>query len=460
MTSHISRHTEGSFETYMKEVTVAYQEALDYLYSFVDYSLTRSFRYTPDKFDLGRMVRFLHLLGDPHQAYQVIHVAGTKGKGSTAALIASTLRAAGYKTGFYTSPHLQDFTERIQVDGQPIPPGGLAALVEELKPVVAQIERLTTFEITTALGFLYFARQKVDVAVAEVGLGGRLDATNVVDPLVSVITSLSLDHMAVLGDTLPKIAFEKAGIIKPGRPVVLSPQQDEARAVIETVAAERGCPLVEVGRDYGCAAGAHSLDGQSFGVWRAGQPPLELRIPLLGQHQVENATTAYAALDVARAHGLTITEEHIRAGFAGVVWPGRFEILQRSPLLIVDSAHNRDSARRLRQALDDYLPGLPVILIYGASEDKDIEGMFAELMPRVSRVIATQSVHPRAAQVDQLVELAGKYGRQGEAVVPVEQAVARALQLAGAEPGTAVLAAGSLFIAAAVRDTWHTIIMG
>jgi dihydrofolate synthase/folylpolyglutamate synthase len=205
----------------MKEVAVAYQEALDYLYSFVDYSLTRSFRYTPDKFDLGRMVRFLQLLGDPHQSYQVIHVAGTKGKGSTAALIASTLRAAGYKTGFYTSPHLQDYTERIQVDGQPIPPGDLAALVEELKPVVAQIERLTTFEITTALGFLYFARQKVDVAVAEVGLGGRLDATNVVDPLVSVITSLSLDHMAVLGDTLPKIAFEKAGIIKPGRPVVL-----------------------------------------------------------------------------------------------------------------------------------------------------------------------------------------------------------------------------------------------
>jgi dihydrofolate synthase/folylpolyglutamate synthase len=444
----------------MKEVAVAYQEALDYLYSFVDYSLTRSFRYTPDKFDLGRMVRFLQLLGDPHQSYQVIHVAGTKGKGSTAALIASTLRAAGYKTGFYTSPHLQDYTERIQVDGQPIPPGDLAALVEELKPVVAQIERLTTFEITTALGFLYFARQKVDVAVAEVGLGGRLDATNVVDPLVSVITSLSLDHMAVLGDTLPKIAFEKAGIIKPGRPVVLSPQQDEARAVIETVAAERGCPLVEVGRDYDCAAGAHSLDGQSFRVWRAGQLPLELRIPLLGQHQVENAATAYAALDVARVHGLTITDEHIRGGFAGVVWPGRFEILQRSPLLIVDSAHNRDSARRLRQALDDYLPDQPVILIYGASEDKDIEGMFAELMPRVSRVIATQSVHPRAAQVNQLVELAGKYGRPGEAVVPVEQAVARALQLAGAEPGTAVLAAGSLFIAAAVRDTWQTIIMG
>lgn len=442
------------------KAAVAYQEALDYLYSFVDYSLTRSFRYTPDKFDLGRMVRFLHLLGDPHQAYQVIHVAGTKGKGSTAALIASTLRAAGTKTGFYTSPHLQDYTERIQVDGQPIPPDALAALVEELKPVVAQIERLTTFEITTALAFLYFARQKVDVAVAEVGLGGRLDATNVVDPLVSVITSLSLDHMAVLGDTLPKIAFEKAGIIKPGRPVVLSPQQDEARAVIETVAAERGCPLVEVGRDYTWAAGSHSLDGQTFSVWRAGEAPLELRIPLLGQHQVENAATAYAALDVARGQGLTITDEHIRAGFAGVVWPGRFEILQRSPLLIVDSAHNRDSARRLRQALDDYLPGQPVILIYGASEDKDIEGMFAELMPRVSRVIATQSVHPRAAQVDQLVELAGKYGHPAEAVAPVEQAVMRALQLAAAEPGAAVVAAGSLFIAAAVRDTWHAILMG
>ena len=460
MTSHISHHFEGKVESRMKEEAVAYQEALDYIYSFVDYSLTRSFRYTPDKFDLGRMVRFLDLLGNPHQAYPVIHVAGTKGKGSTAALVASALRAAGYHTGFYTSPHLQDYTERVQVDGQPISPGVLAVLVEELKPVVAQIERLTTFEITTALGFVYFARQNVDIAVIEVGLGGRLDATNVVNPLVSVITSLSLDHMAVLGDTLAKIAFEKAGIIKPGRPVVLSPQHDEARAVIETVAAERGCQLFEVGREYGYAEGSHSLEGQSFTAWRAGQPPLELRIPLLGQHQVENAATAYAVLDAARAQGLKIDDEQISRGFASVVWPGRFEILQRSPLLIVDSAHNRDSAQRLRQALDDYLPGQPVILIYGASEDKDIEGMFAELMPRVSRVIATQSVHPRAAQIDQLVDLAARHDRPAEAVVPVEQAVARALSLAGAEPGTAVVAAGSLFIAAAVRDTWDHIFTG
>lgn len=444
----------------MKEEAVAYQEALDYLYSFVDYSLTRSFRYTPDKFDLGRMVRFLDLLGNPHQAYPVIHVAGTKGKGSTAALVASALRAAGYKTGFYTSPHLQDYTERIKVDGQPIPQGALAALVDELKPKVNQIERLTTFEITTALAFLYFARQKADVAVAEVGLGGRLDATNVVNPLLSVITSLSLDHMAVLGDTLPKIAFEKAGIIKPGRPVVLSPQHDEARAIIETVAAERGCPLFEVGREYGYAASAHDLAGQTFTAWRAGEAQVELQIPLLGQHQVENAVTAYAALDVARSLGLKIDDEQIRRGFSSVIWPGRFEILQHNPLLIVDSAHNRDSAHRLRQTLDDYLPGQPVILIFGASEDKDIEGMFAELMPRVSRVIATQSVHPRAAQADRLVELANAYGRPAEALVPGEQAVSRALQLAEAEPGTVVLAAGSLFIAAAVRDIWHRILAG
>ena len=206
----------------MDDIELAYNQALDYLYSFVDYSLTRNLTYSPEKFDLGRMVELMKNLGDPQRAYPVIHIAGTKGKGSTAALIASALQAAGYKVGFYTSPHLQDFTERIQVNQTPVSHATLTALVEEIKPQVAKTERLTTFELTTALAFLYFQRCKVDIAVVEVGLGGRLDATNIVTPLVSVITSLSMDHMAVLGDTLPKIAAEKAGIIKPGRPVVLA----------------------------------------------------------------------------------------------------------------------------------------------------------------------------------------------------------------------------------------------
>ncbi len=443
----------------MKEVEIAYQAALEYLYSFVDYSLTHSTNYAEAKFDLGRMVAFLKLLGDPHQKYPVIHIAGTKGKGSTAALIASSLTHAGYKVGLYTSPHLEEYTERIQVNGQPLPPGELVDLVDSIKPVVAQVERLTTFEITTALGFLYFAQQKVDVTVLEVGLGGRLDATNVVDPLVSVITSLSMDHMAVLGDTLAKIAYEKAGIIKPGRPVVMAPQSDDARQVIEQVAAERGSLLVAVGKAYQFAAGAHGLQGQSFQVWKTGAEPVALSIPLLGLHQVENAATAYAALQVAREQGLRLSEADIRKGFANVSWPARFELLRLDPPVVVDSAHNLDSALRLRQTLDDYLPDRPVILIFGASEDKDIEGMLTQLQPRVSRMIATQSIHPRAAKAARLVEIAGTVGMPAEAVVPVERALAAAIKAAGeaslpGKPPAVVLAAGSMFVAAAVREIW------
>jgi dihydrofolate synthase/folylpolyglutamate synthase len=205
-----------------------YQQALDYLFSFVDYSLVRSLRFTEGKFDLGRMGQFLELLGNPQNDYPVVHVAGTKGKGSVCALCASGLRAAGYRVGLYTSPHLQDYAERIQVDGQPISHDELVALLEEIKPSIEKVHELTTFEITTALAFLYFSRKKVQAAVVEVGLGGRLDATNLVDPAVSVITTLSYDHMAVLGDTLDKIATEKAGIIKPSKPVVSAPQKDEA----------------------------------------------------------------------------------------------------------------------------------------------------------------------------------------------------------------------------------------
>jgi dihydrofolate synthase/folylpolyglutamate synthase len=455
--SKIARLTPDFLMVTMKETAIAYQEALDYLYGFVDYSLTRSFRNSPEKFDLERMRAFLKLLGDPQQKYSCIHIAGTKGKGSTAAFIASSLRQAGLRVGLYSSPHLQEFTERIQVNGLQISQEDLARLVEQVKPAVNAVQHLTTFEITTAVGFLYFAQQSVDIAVVEVGLGGRLDATNVLSPLVSVITSLSMDHMNVLGDTLPKIAFEKAGIIKPGRPVVIAPQQAEARLVIEQAAAERGSALSEVGRDFFYTAGLHDLEGQTLRLRKAAEnSDREFRIPLLGMHQVENAATAYAALRIARDEGVAVSDAAIQAGFASVRWPGRFEILSREPLLIVDSAHNRDSARRLRQTLDDYFPGRPVVLLFGASEDKDVEGMFAELMPRMERVVATQSVHPRAMEAERLVALAERFDCPAEAVVPVEKALPAAIRLAGQDGKNAlVLAAGSLFIAAAVTEVWQ-----
>ena len=452
----------------MNLIEEEYQNALNYLYEFVDYSLTRNFRYAEGKFDLNRMVQLLNLLGNPQNNFQIIHVAGTKGKGSTSALIASALQASGFKVGLYSSPHLSDFCERYQVDKVNIPHSAFIAILNEMKNSISKVKQLTTFEIATALGLIYFQKQKVEFAVLEVGLGGRLDATNVVVPLVSVITSISYDHTAVLGDTLTKIATEKAGIIKSDIPVVIAPQKAEAHNVILRIAKERNSPVSQIGVDYLFASRSHSLLGQTFYIWdkseqsqmddfvdssgRLDWEPERLEIPLLGYHQIENAATAFAALQVMKSLGITISNKAIREGFKIVQWPGRFEILRRDPPIIVDSAHNRDSALRLRLALDDYLSELPVIMIFGASEDKDIEGMFEELLPRVSNVIATKSEHPRAIEPEILVKYAHHFGKPAEIAVSVEEALEKANELAQKE--TAILITGSIFIAAAAREIW------
>ena len=449
------------------DTETAYNQALDYLYSYVDYSLKKAAELAKADFNLDRMRDLMALLGNPEQKYPIIHVAGTKGKGSTSALMASALTAAGYRTGLYTSPHLQDYCERIQVDGQQVSHAGLVELVEQVKPAVAKIPKLTTFEITTAIGFLYFAQQEVDAAVIEVGLGGRLDATNIVTPRVAVITSLSYDHMAVLGDTLTLIAGEKAGIIKEGVPLISSPQKDEALAVLEQVAAERHAPLTLVGRDVSFEMGERSLDGQSLRINT--QKSVILRIPLLGRHQVENAAAAYVAL---KASGLDIPEEAIARGFAGVQWSCRFEILRRpmplagtgttspdpglppEPTVILDSAHNLDSFEKLAQTLEDYYPARPVILIFGASEDKDVSGMLATLKRRLYFVLATKAVHPRALEPEKIVEIADRLEIRAEAAAPVEAALVRALALAKGG-GEIVLSAGSMFVTAEVKTAWE-----
>ena len=446
-----------------------YRAALDYLYSFIDYSLTRNLRNAPDKFDLGRMEALLAALGDPHRRYPVVHIAGTKGKGSVAAMIAAALQAAGYRVGLYTSPHLQDFAERIQVDGQPIPHIDLPQVVEQLKPHVARIPRLTTFELTTASAFLYFAQQGVDIAVVEVGLGGRLDATNVVHPKVSVITPVSYDHTAILGSTLDAIAREKAGIIKPGVPVVLAPQAEEARAAILAVAAKRQAPVVEVGRDYHYAPLARSLEGQTVLVWPAHDgeqvqrfiesggvvewEPTRLRIPLLGPHQVINAATAYVALQVLRQGGLPIEGEALRRGMAQARWPARFEVIHRHPPIVIDGAHNAAAAHYVRLTVDEYFPDWPMVLVFGASADKDIAGMLAELLPRAREVILTRALHPRAADPEKLAPLAEPYGKPVHIVPSVDDALEEALRRAAGE--AVVLVTGSLFVAAAARSVWH-----
>ncbi len=447
-----------------------YQAALDFLYSFIDYSLTRNLRNAPEKFDLARMEALLEALGNPHLAYPVIHVAGTKGKGSTAALIAAALQAQGYNVGLYTSPHLEDFAERFQVNGQPMPHHHLPDVVARLKPWTARIAGLTTFELTTAAAFLYFADQGVEAAVIEVGLGGRLDATNVVHPLVAVITPISYDHTAILGNTLEAIAGEKAGIIKPRVPVVMASQPEEAARKIRAVAAEREAPLIEVGRDWLYAPVARGLDGQVLFVWHKAEQPLvdafvesggfqeweptRLRIPLLGPHQIDNAATAYAALQAARRQGLAVSPEAIRRGFAAARWPARFEILHRNPPLVVDGAHNRAAAHQIRLTLDEYFPGWPLVLVFGASADKDIRGMLAELAPRARHVVVTRSFHPRAAAPEDLAAAVHQFGRAARAFDDMEDALREAMRLAAGE--AVVLVTGSLFIAAAARSVWHS----
>jgi dihydrofolate synthase/folylpolyglutamate synthase len=431
----------------------AYNHALDYLYSYIDYSLKKSSELAKAHFELGRMRALMDYLGNPQETYPIIHVAGTKGKGSTSAMMAAVLTTAGYRTGLYTSPHLQDYTERIQIDGQPIAHSRLVELVEEIKPAVAKIPALTTFEITTALGLLHFARQNVNAAVIEVGLGGRLDATNVVIPRVAVITSLSYDHMAVLGNTLTLIAGEKAGIIKPGIPVVSSPQRDEALAVLEKVSVEQNAALTLVGRDVTFEPLEHSLNGQSFSLvdrQLKTANPVILRIPLLGTHQMANAATAYAAL---RASGLNLSEESMQRGFASVRWPCRFDIVRREPPIVLDSAHNIDSARRLRETLDDYFPGRPIVWVFSILEDKDAQGMLVELKPRITQVIATQTDHPRVLEAQKIIDLVQPTGIPVEVVRPASAALERAIELAGARG--VVLVAGSVAFAGEMKTAWE-----
>ena len=436
----------------MDNIEDNYKDALEYLYSFVDFSMQKVETYSPARFKLERMEELILSLGKPDTDYPSIHVAGTKGKGSICILCASALQRAGYKVGLYTSPHLFDYAERIQINGEFIPQADLVRMVEILKPHVAAIPELTTFEITTALAFLYFAEQKVDVAVIEVGLGGRLDATNIIRPIVSVISSISYDHISLLGDTLTQIAGEKAGIIKTGISVVSSPQDEEVNQVIEQVAHRHGSPLLKVGRDILFKGISSSLADQTIAVWTSDQNPdnaLILSIPLLGTHQIVNAATSYATLQVFDKYGLRVDEEAIIQGFAEAFWPGRFEIIQHSPPVILDCAHNRDFALKLRLTIEEYYPGRQVILIFGASEDKDIQGMFAELLPSVKEMIAVKSYHPRAIDPAKLIDMTNPYGKTVICVEDIPEAVEKALELA--DVNTVVLITGSIFVVAEAR---------
>ena len=429
-----------------------YAEALKYLFSFVDFSLTHQEQIAPERFELERMFDLMDKLGNPQRQYPTIHIAGTKGKGSVAAHCAAALQAAGHRTGLYTSPHLHDFRERIQVDGKMISKADFTAGIEALKQVIPQVPGLTSYELQTALAFWYFGQVKVDCAVVEVGMGGRLDSTNVLTPLVSVITNISYDHTSILGDTLAEIAGEKGGIIKPGVPVVSAPQRLEALEVLEQLASQRETEFVLVGRDILFEPLAHSLEGQSFRIVQNGREDLTLTTRLLGRHQVENAVIAFTALQMVNQAGLSVSEQAVQQGFSKVNWPGRFEVFEGAPMVIFDGAHNRYSAKRLVETMEDYLPNKPIALVFGASEDKDIAGMFAELLPKAAYLFLVRANHPRAAAVQDLADLAADYSCPVSVIDSPADFYRQASELIGSDG--VVLVTGSLYVVGQLRFLW------
>jgi dihydrofolate synthase/folylpolyglutamate synthase len=402
------------------------------------------------------MDELLARLGSPQLRARTVHIAGTKGKGSTAAMIAAALTASGYKTGLYTSPHLHDIKERFRVDNQFISTFELVSLVQAMKPEVAAVNektrygKLTTFELLTALGFAYFNLRKADFQVVEVGLGGRLDATNIVIPEVCVITSIGFDHTEVLGDTLAKIAAEKAGIIKPGVSVVIAPQPAEVADVIEEVCLKNKAPLVRVDGDITYQGLGITERGQSLEV-RGRIASYKLTIPLLSYCQLENAATAIAVIEVLVEKGFNIDSQSIVKGLAEVTWPGRFQVIGRQPTIILDGAHNPAAIKELIRSLAVYGGDYSqLILVFGASIEKDVTGMATLLRPYASRVIVTSSRHPRAVAALQLKDEFEHLGLRVETVQTVAAAFKRARKVAGEKD--LICVTGSLFVIGEVLE--------
>ena len=433
-----------------------YQQAIDYLYSFPD-SEAKLPR-TPAEFNLPQTAALLAAFGDPQRHLRCVVVAGTKGKGSTCALIEAIARAAGLRTGLWTSPHLHSYRERIQVDRRPIARAEFIDAIEALPGRLAGFDRQTygeptIFQLGFALALRHFADQAVDLAILEVGLGGRFDSANVIVPLLSVITSISYDHMAILGDTLAQIAYEKAGILKPGVPAITVPQHPEAMEVIARVAAGVGAPLY--------LAEESGVRVQGPGAAKLNYPARDPRslIPgrLEGVFQRENARLAAGAALLLRYQGLPIDGAATAAGVATARWPGRMEIVDGRPPIVLDGAHNGDSARRLVDSLRETFPGRRIVLVLGVTRGHNVEHIMQELLPHAGALVLTRSRHPRAvADLDALAEQAGRFLPHGGVSTPLASAPSaawaldRARALAG--PGDLICVTGSLFVVAEARE--------
>ena len=432
-----------------------YLEALRHLQQRDDWERTGSAA-DAARWDLRRMHSLLARLDDPHLGRRTVHVAGSKGKGSTAAMIESVLRAAGHSTGLYTSPHLHRFVERIAIAGEPIDEAGFGRLMGELSPQIEAEDTdgtygaVSTFEALVALAFLAFRERTVDWQVLEVGLGGRLDATNVFDQKeVCVITPIGLEHTAILGDTVAQIAGEKAAIITPGTTVVMAPQRESAAEVVRRVCAERDATLIEVAQSCQLSRTGQSAEGQEFSL-RTGRATYKLRLPLLGSHQLQNAATAVLALEALAPHGVEIDGATVRKGIEAMRWHCRIEVIHHRPLVIADGAHNRDSVRALATTVREDLGRSDVVLVAGCSNDKDVDALAEELAPIASQAIVTRSRHRRAAEPRSVGRAFAEKGLPVAAEEPVGAAVDVALAMA--EPGGTVVVCGSLFVAAEARE--------
>jgi dihydrofolate synthase / folylpolyglutamate synthase len=428
-----------------------YYQAEEYLNSFVNYEQIPGITYAQPGYSLSHVEELLNRMGNPHLAPSTVHIAGTKGKGSVAAMTAQVLIASGYRTGLYTSPHFFSLRERICVSGRMISETEFAAAMAEIRPLIESMKRepsfrqLTYFEVLTALAFAYFRSEKVDFQVLEVGLGGRLDATNVAKPEVCIITSVSLDHIQILGKSVQDIAREKAGIIKTGCWVVLSPQPEEAASVIEKICRERQAKVVRVGKDVSWRKISGDLARQSLVIeGRNGQYHVD--ITLLGDYQLENAAAAVAALEVLASKGFAISPASIAEGLSRVKWPGRFQVLRDNPTVLIDGAHNVASMRRLVSNIRDYFGGKSIILVFGTSTDKDIPGIVDELVSILPQVIVVQARHSRAAPHAVLAAEFSKRGIEAEIRQNTSDGLSRALSRADRED--LICVTGSLFVVA------------
>ncbi len=450
-----------------------YQEALAYLYSLSDFERGAAYTHNPAE-NLPREAYLLAQLHNPQQSYSCTLIAGTKGKGSTAALIERVLREAGVRTGLYTQPDLHTFRERIRVNGKLISENAMAALLTELRPLVERIEQqklftpFITYEVATALALLYFSRQHVQHAVLEVGLGGRLDATNVTSPLVSVISSISYDHMQILGNTLAEIATEKAGIIKPNGLVVTSAQEPEALLAIAAVAKLQHAELVRVGS---CAADPaqaevaadrlpvpsyryfleqQSGEHQHFTAWTPEHSYTGLEISLIGRHQLENAALALATLDILRKrHAIAWDEQSLRTGLLLAYLPARIDVIGHEPTLIVDGAHNTDSMQKLLLALHTTFTFHRLIVVMSVARDKDLAGI-VRVLRDIDAVILTRMNNPRAASIGEMAGLFAQHAPHVSIYTAATSGEAMTLALDLAESNDLLCATGSFYLAAEV----------